>query len=60
MLVPNSKLLNLPVLSVQDSGKIATISNTIVDPDSLKIIAFRIPINTRLCKVNGRICFDIN
>lgn len=42
MLVANSKLLNLPVLSVQDSGRVATISNTIVDPDSLKIVAFRV------------------
>lgn len=42
MLVYNSKLLNAPVLSVQDSGRIATISSTIVDPDSLKIIAFRV------------------
>lgn len=42
MLVANSRLLNMPILSVQDSGKIATISNTIVDPDSLKIIAFRL------------------
>ena len=42
MLVANSKLLTLPILSVQDSGRVATISNTIVDPDSLKIIAFRV------------------
>lgn len=42
MLVANSKLLTLPVLSVRDSGRIATISNTIIDPDSLKIIAFRV------------------
>ena len=42
MLIPNSKLLNLPILSVQDSGKIAAVSTTIVDPDSLKIIAFRV------------------
>lgn len=42
MLIYNSRLLNMPVLSVQDSGKIGTISNTIVDPDSLKIIAFRV------------------
>ena len=42
MLVANSRLLTLPILSVQDSGKIATISNTIVDPDSLKIIALRV------------------
>ena len=32
----------MPILSVQDSGKIGTISNTIVDPDNLKIIAFRV------------------
>ena len=42
MLIYNSKLLNMPVLSVQDSGKIGTIATTIVDPDSLKIIAFRV------------------
>ena len=42
MLIYNSKLINLPILSVQDSGKIGTISNTIIDPDSLKIIAFRV------------------
>lgn len=42
MLIYNSKLLNMPVLSVQDSGRIATVSNTIIDPDSLKIIAFRL------------------
>lgn len=32
----------MPILSVQDSGKIGTISNTIIDPDNLKIIAFRV------------------
>ena len=42
MLIYNSRLIGLPVLSVQDSGRIATISNTIVDPDTLKIIAFRV------------------
>ena len=42
MLIYNSKLLNAPILSVQESGKVASVSNTIVDPDSLKIIAFRI------------------
>ena len=42
MLIANSKLLNLPILSVQDSGKIGTVANTIVDPDTLKIIAFRV------------------
>lgn len=42
MLIYNSRLLTTPVLSVQDSGRIATISNSIVDPDALKIIAFRV------------------
>lgn len=42
MLVSHSKLLGLPVLSVQDSRRIATISSTIIDPDTLKIIAFRV------------------
>ena len=42
MLISQSKLLNAPILSVQDSGRIATISSTIVDPDTLKIIAFRV------------------
>lgn len=32
----------MPILSVQDSGKIGTIASTIIDPDSLKIIAFRV------------------
>lgn len=41
MLIYNSKLINLPILSVQDSGRIATIVKSIIDPDSLKIIAFR-------------------
>lgn len=42
MLIHNSRLLNMPILSVQDSGKIGTIASTIIDPDSLKIIAFRV------------------
>ena len=42
MLINYSKLLNTPVLSIQDSGRVATTSSIIVDPDSLKIIAFRI------------------
>lgn len=42
MLIYNSKLLNMPILSVQDSDKIGIVSTTIVDPDSLKIIAFRV------------------
>lgn len=42
MLVQNSKLLNLPILSVQDSGPIGSIASAIIDPDTLKIIAFRV------------------
>lgn len=42
MLIYNSRLVGMPILSVQDSGKIGTISNTIVDPDTLKIIALRV------------------
>ncbi len=41
MLIKNSNLQNFPILSVQDSGRVATITKSIVDPDSLKIIAFR-------------------
>ena len=42
MLIQNSSLLNSPVLSVQDSGPIGSIASTIIDPDTLKIIAFRV------------------
>lgn len=42
MLISNSNLTGLPVLSVQDSGRIATLSRSIVDPSDLKIIAFRV------------------
>lgn len=42
MLVSNSKLIGLPILSVQDSGPIGSIASAIIDPDTLKIIAFRI------------------
>lgn len=42
MLVHNSRLINTPVLSVQAGGPIAYVSNSIVDPNDLKIIAFRL------------------
>lgn len=42
MLIPFSKLIGMPVSSVQDSGIMAEISAAIVDPDSLKIIALRV------------------
>lgn len=41
MLISNSNLMNLPVLSMQDSDRIATLTRSIIDPNDLKIIAFR-------------------
>ncbi len=40
MLIYNSKLINTPVLSVQAGGVIAFLDKPIIDPDSLKILAF--------------------
>lgn len=42
MLIQISRLIGAPILSLQDSGAIATIASAIVDPDTLKIIAFRV------------------
>lgn len=42
MLVYNSRLANTPILSVQSSGAVARIVKPIVDPDNLKVIAFRV------------------
>ena len=42
MLVMNSRLINAPVLSVQAGGTIGRIEYSIVDPNNLKIIAFRL------------------
>ena len=42
MLVYNSRLIGTPVLSVQAGGKIANIATSIVDPDKLKIVAFKL------------------
>ncbi len=42
MLVTNSRLINTPVLSVQAGGIIAYVSSTVVDPNDLKVIAFRL------------------
>ena len=42
MLVYASRLIGAPILSVQASGKIAEISGIIVDPDTLKILAFKL------------------
>ena len=40
MLIYNSNLINTPVLSVQAGGVIAFLDKPIIDPDSLKILAF--------------------
>ena len=42
MLIYASKLIGAKVLSVQAGGQIAAISQPIVDPDTLKIIAFKL------------------
>ena len=42
MLVYNSKLIGTPVLSVQASGAIAEITAPVVNPDNLKILAFKL------------------
>lgn len=42
MLVTNSKLIGTPILSVQASGPIASVTSPIIDPNNLKIIAFNI------------------
>ena len=42
MLVYNSKLIGTPILSVQASGPIGSVGEPIIDPNSLKILAFRI------------------
>ena len=42
MLVYASKLINMPVLSVQAGGPVANISELIIDPDTLKTIAFKV------------------
>lgn len=42
MLVYASRLIGTPVLSVQAGGRIAVIAEPIVDPDNLKIIAFKL------------------
>ena len=42
MLVYNSKLIGTPVLSVQASGAIAEITAPVVNPDNLKVLAFKL------------------
>lgn len=42
MLVSANRLIGTPILSMQATAQIATVESAIVDPDSLKIIAFRL------------------
>lgn len=42
MLITASRLIGTPILSVQASAKIAEVAEPIIDPDTLKIIAFRV------------------
>lgn len=42
MLISNSRLNNYSILSLHVGGKIARVVDTIVDPNTLKIIAFRV------------------
>lgn len=53
MLITNSRLIGTPVLSVQAGGPIGQVASSIVDPDSFKIIAFRLagPLISRDCSL---------
>lgn len=42
MLVANSRLIGTPVLSVQAGGPIGRVVSSVVDPNELKIVAFRL------------------
>lgn len=42
MLINSTSLTNYPVLSIHMGGRIATVSDIIIDPDNLKIAAFRL------------------
>lgn len=42
MLINDSSLKNYPILSLHVGGRIAQVVDTIVDPNTLKIIAFRV------------------
>ena len=42
MLITASSLIGTPILSIHASSKIAEISDVIIDPDNLKIIAFKL------------------
>ena len=42
MLVSHNRLLNCPVLSVHVAGEIAVTTEPVIDPDKLRIVAFRV------------------
>ncbi|MDO4612007.1 MAG: PRC-barrel domain-containing protein [Candidatus Saccharibacteria bacterium] len=42
MLVSGNRLIGTPILSMQAAGQIATISSAIIDPDTLKILGFKL------------------
>lgn len=42
MLIYNSKLIGTPILSVQAGGAIANLAAPVVNPDNLKILAFKL------------------
>ena len=42
MLINGSRLINCPILSLHVGGRIATVRAAIVDPNDLRIIAFRV------------------
>lgn len=42
MLINGSQLINCPILSLHVGGEIARVVETIVDPDNLRVIAFRV------------------
>lgn len=42
MLINTSRLINCPILSLHVGGRVATVTEVIIDPDSLKVIACRV------------------
>lgn len=42
MLINTSRLINCPVLSLHVGGKVATVTEAIIDPDNLRVIACRV------------------
>lgn len=42
MLINTSRLINCPILSLHIGGRVATVTEVIIDPDNLKIIACRV------------------